>query len=333
MLQHQSSCTKRCLKSPTRRGNSMDKKRPVQLRPYHKTRYTYQKLRVCKHCHNFTVLWEDNCAFCKRHALVPVMELAEQMAKRSLQSDRLLFYIIGLSAVLLSQTFWQIVISFACMAALLVLLWMVQRRMLHTETLHALNKLLRTHKKQIVQGLELNLSTASAAIKEDAQLGYEIVREIAAFIQNDQIRLQQIVLLQSFSLRKDMELELEPLLLDEFSPDLAAYIGEIAKLKRELINSRAIRYLLAHEAKIMQMEQGKQIMIDAAGAAVRKKNYIDTFPDFISRYADGLPKARFLRLYQIVRRNPGLSWNGLRDRVSAIYNEQYRSDPDFQKWD
>ncbi len=311
----------------------MDKKKPVQLRPYSKTRYVYQKLRVCKHCHNFTILWEDSCAFCKRNALVPVMELAEKMAKRSMQSDRLLFYIIGLSAVLLSQTFLQIVISFACMVVLLVWLWLMQSRMLQTETLHALNKFIRSHRIQILEGLDLNKATASAAIKEDAQLGYEIVREIASLVRNDRIRLQQIVLLQSFSLRKDMELELEPLLLDEFDPDLAAYIGEIAKIKRELINSKAIQYLLDHESDILRMEQGRQIMIDAAGAAVRKKKYIDTFPDFISRYAEGLPRFRFLRLYQIVRRNPGLSWNGLRDRVSAIYNEHYRSDPDFQKWD
>ncbi|OIB01912.1 hypothetical protein AK95_03135 [Paenibacillus sp. LC231] len=311
----------------------MDKKKPVQLRPYNKTRYVYQKLRVCKHCHHFTILWEDSCAHCKRNALVPVMELAEKMAKRFMQSDRLLFYIIGLSAVLLSQTFLQIVISFACMVALLVWLWLIQRRVLHSETLHALDKLIRSQRKQILEGLDLNKATASAAIKEDAQLGYEIVREIAFLVRNDRIRLQQIVLLQSFSLRKDMELELEPLLLDEFDPDLAAYIGEIAKIKRELINSKAIQYLLDHESNILRMEQGRQIMIDAAGAAVRKKKYIDTFPDFISRYADGLPRYRFLRLYQIVRRNPGLSWNGLRDRVSAIYNEHYRSDPDFQKWD
>lgn len=311
----------------------MDKKKPVQLRPYNKTRYVYQKLRVCKHCHHFTILWEDSCAHCKRNALVPVMELAEKMAKCSMHSDQLLFYIIGLSAVLLSQTFLQIVISFACMVALLVWLWLIQRRVLHSETLHALDKLIRSQRKQILEGLDLNKATASAAIKEDAQLGYEIVREIASLVRNDRIRLQQIVLLQSFSLRKDMELELEPLLLDEFDPDLAAYIGEIAKIKRELINSKAIQYLLDHESNILRMEQGRQIMIDAAGAAVRKKKYIDTFPDFISRYADGLPRYRFLRLYQIVRRNPGLSWNGLRDRVSAIYNEHYRSDPDFQKWD
>ena len=138
--------------------------------------------------------------------------------------------------------------------------------------MHALDKVIRSQRKQILEGLDLNKATASAAIKEDAQLGYEIVREIAFLVRNDRIRLQQIVLLQSFSLRSDMELELEPPPLDEFDPDLAAYIGEIAKIKRELINSKAIRYLLAHEADILRMEHGRQIMIDAAGAAVRKKN-------------------------------------------------------------
>ena len=106
------------------------------------------------------------------------MELAEKMAKRSMQSDRLLFYIIGLSAVLLSQTFLQIVISFACMVALLVWLWLIQRRVLHSETLHALDKVIRSQRKQILEGLDLNKATASAAIKEDAQLGYEIVRKL-----------------------------------------------------------------------------------------------------------------------------------------------------------
>ncbi|GAE08585.1 hypothetical protein JCM10914_4890 [Paenibacillus sp. JCM 10914] len=219
------------------------------------------------------------------------------------------------------------------MLVLIVLLWQVQRRVLESETFHALDKLFYGHREQILEGLELNKSTAAAAINEDAQLGYEIVREIGSLVQNDPIRVQQIVLLQSFSLRKDMELELESLLLEDFDPDLVDYIGEIAKIKRDLIKSSAIRYLLAHESSILKMKHGRQVMIDAAGAAVRKKKYIDIFPDFIRRYADGLPRSRFLRLYQIVRRNPGLTWNGLRDQVSAIYNEHYRSDPDFQKWD
>ena len=100
------------------------------------------------------------------------------MAKRSMQSDRLLFYIIGLSAVLLGQTFLQIAIAFACMLILLVWLWLIQRRMLHSETLHALDKLIRSHREQILEGLDLNKATASAAIKEDALLGYEIVRKL-----------------------------------------------------------------------------------------------------------------------------------------------------------
>lgn len=311
----------------------MVKKKPVRLRPYYRTRYAYQKLRVCKHCHHFTVLWEDTCANCGRHALIPVMDQAAINAKRSMQTERLAALLLTLVAVLLSQTFLQIAVCLGGGILLTVLLWLLQRRMLPSETRRQLDKLLHGSQRLILEGIYLNLSTASAAIKDDEQIGYEILREIATIVHNDRIRLQQIVLLQSFVLRKDMDLELEPLLIEDFDSDLAAYIGEIAKVKRELIKASAIRYLLIHERYILQMKQGVSIMTAAAGAAVRMKKYVDMYPDFIRRYARSLPRERFLRLYQIVRRNPDQSWDGLRDEVSAIYNEKYRWDPDFQKWE
>lgn len=311
----------------------MVKKKPVRLRPYYKTRYAYQKLRVCKHCHHFTVLWEDTCASCGKNTLVPVMEKAEASAKRSMQNERLISLLITLIAILFSQTFLQIALSLCAGLVLTLLLWAVQRRTLPTETLHQADKLLRNGQRLIPEGLQLNLATASAAIKEDEQMGYEILREIASVVHNDRIRLQQIMLLQTFVLRKDMDLELEPLMLDFFDADLAAYIGEVAKIKRERIKSSAFRYLLIYEREILQMKQGEQIMTAAAGAAVRMKKYVDMYPEFIKNYARGLPKDRFLRLYHTVRRNPNQSWNGLRDEVSAIYNEKYRWDPDFQNWD
>ncbi|GIP28418.1 hypothetical protein J23TS9_35480 [Paenibacillus sp. J23TS9] len=311
----------------------MNKKKPVRLRPYYKTRYTYEKLRVCKHCRSFTVLWEDKCASCGKHMLIPVMEQARINAKRSMQSERLIALLITLAAVLFSQTFLQIILCLLGGIALTALLWWFQRKMLETETKRQLDKLLRSSERRIIEGIYLNLTTASAAIKDDEQLGYEILREIATIVHNDRIRLQQIMLLQTFVLRKDMELELDPLMLDGFEPALAEYIGELAKIKRELVKNRAIRYVLLHEREILRMKNGAGIMTTVAGAAVRMKKYVDSYPDFILRYARQLPQERFLRLYQLVRRNPNQSWNGLRDEVSAIYNEKYRWDPEFQKWE
>jgi len=311
----------------------MNKKKPVRLRPYYKTRYTYEKLRVCKHCRSFTVLWEDKCANCGKHMLIPVMEQARINAKRSMQSERLIALLITLAAVLFSQTFLQIILCLIGGIALTALLWWFQRKMLETETRRQLDKLLRGSERRIIEGIYLNLTTASAAIKDDEQLGYEILREIATIVHNDRIRLQQIMLLQTFVLRKDMELELDTLMLDGFEPALAEYIGELAKIKRELVKNKAIRYVLLHEREILRMKNGAGIMATVAGAAVRMKKYVDSYPDFILRYARQLPQERFLRLYQLVRRNPNQSWNGLRDEVSAIYNEKYRWDPEFQKWE
>ncbi|MGN7359645.1 hypothetical protein ACTHPF_19605 [Paenibacillus sp. SAF-054] len=311
----------------------MNKKKPVRLRPYYKTRYAYEKLRVCKHCRSFTVLWEDKCANCGKHALIPVMDQARINAKRSMQNERLTALLITLAAVLFSQTFLQIVLCLLGGIALTVLLWWIQRKMLDTQTRRHLDKLLRNSERRIIEGIYLNLTTASAAIKDDEQLGYEILREIATIVHNDRIRLQQIMLLQTFVLRKDMELELEPLMLEDFEPALAEYIGELAKIKRELIKGSAIRYVLRYEREILRMKDGAGIMASVAGAAVRMKKYVDAYPEFLLRYARQMPRERYLRLYQLVRRHPNQTWNGLRDEVSAIYNEKFRWDPEFQKWD
>lgn len=189
--------------------------------------------------------------------------------------------------------------------------------MIESETRRQLERLLRSSQRRIIEGIYTNLTTASAAIKDDEQLGYEILREMATIVHNDRIRLQQIMLLQSFALRKDMDLTLEPLMISDFEPALAEYIGELAKIKRELIKHQAIRYVLRYEREILDMKNGVRIMALVAGAAVRMKTYVDAYPDFILRYVRHLPKDRFLRLYRLVRRNPDQTWNGLRNEVSA----------------
>lgn len=311
----------------------MAKKKPLILRPYHKTRYAYEKLRICKHCRFFTVLWEDRCANCGREALIPVMQQARIQAKRSMQNERLIALLITLAAVLFSQTLLQIILCLAGGILLTGLLWWFQRKMIESETRRQLERLLRSSQRRIIEGIYTNLTTASAAIKDDEQLGYEILREMATIVHNDRIRLQQIMLLQSFALRKDMDLTLEPLMISDFEPALAEYIGELAKIKRELIKHKAIRYVLRYEREILDMKNGVRIMALVAGAAVRMKTYVDAYPDFILRYVRHLPKDRFLRLYRLVRRNPDQTWNGLRNEVSALYNEKYRWDPEFQNWD
>ncbi|AOZ92585.1 hypothetical protein [Paenibacillus crassostreae] len=301
----------------------MSKKRAVTLRPYIQTRFAYEKLRVGSHCGHFTALWEEQCNICGKGSLITVTQKATSNVKRSMRNEQLIALLIGLIGIFVSQTFLQMILSAVAVILLVALLWFVQRRMLASEIPLELERLFIQEQVNILEDLKHNRKTAVASLKEDELLTYEMLREISTLVQNDKIRLQQVVLLQSFVLRKDMDLTVEPLLIDGFDPDLAAYIGEIAKIKRDLIKNRSIRYILAYEPYILEMEQGIDILTSVAGAAVRLKTYVETYPDFIRRYASRLPKDRFLRLYRIIRQYPDHPWGKLADEVAIIQKELY----------
>jgi hypothetical protein len=301
----------------------MTKKRAVTFRPYIKTRFAYEKLRMCTHCQHFTSLWEDQCSVCGKGTLITVTEKATSRVKRSMRNEQLIVLFIGLIGVFFSQTFWQMILSAVAVILLIALLWALQRKMLPNEIPLELDKLFEQEQQHILEDLKRNRKTAVAALKEDELLTYEMLREISTLVQNDKIRLQQIVLLQSFVLRKDMDLVIEPLLIDPFDSDMAAYIGEVAKLKRDLIKSHSIRYILAYEPYILEMEHGIEILTSVAGAAIRLKKYVEAYPEFIQRYARRLPKDRFLRLYRLIRQYPNHPWGNLANEVARIHSELY----------
>lgn len=305
------------------------KKKNIVLRPPIKTKYAYEKLRCCKNCHNYTVLMEENCTTCGKPALLPVQELALRAAKRSLSNDLLLTLLLTLIAVAFSPTFQFIAISAVSGAALMALLLFVRRKALPSRTSIELSKMFVRDRDRIANGLVRNLDIAAA--QENEARSYELMREVAVIIRNDHIRKLQILLLQSLVLRKDMDLELEPLLLEDFDPELASYIGELAKIKRELIKDRTFQYVIKYEQQITAMKDGDDILAGVAGAAVRMKRYVLAYSRFLARYARKLPKDRFLRLYRIVTENPDLNWGALQAETARIYEEKYQWDADFQQ--
>ena len=308
----------------------MTKKRAVTLRPYIQTRYAYEKLRICTHCHHFTALWEEQCRVCGKTKLIPVTQKATSIVKKTMRNEQLIALLIGLTGIFFSQSFGQMILCAGAVIILIALLWVVQRRMLPSEVPFALDKLFEREQLHILEDLKSNRKTAVAALKDDELLTYELLREISTLVHNDKIRLQQVVLLQSFILRKDMDLAVEPLLIDEFDSDLAAYIGEVAKIKRDLIKNRSIRYILAYEPYILKMDNGLEILTNVVGAAVRLKKYVETYPEFVQRYARRLSKDRFLRLYRLIRQYPDHPWGHLATEVASIRSELYEWDPDFQ---
>jgi len=310
----------------------MMKKLPILLNPYIKTRYPYNKLKICRSCNHFTVLGDEMCPVCGKSALQQVEARAASMLQRTMWKERLIVLFIMVIGLVMSESTLQSGLCAAGGMLLLALLWTLQRRstpaLLHLQ----LQKIFQKEAYTLFAGLVNDREMAIQVFHNgDKPLAYEMLREIGALVHTDQLRLEQILLLQSFVLRKDMDLMLDPLLMDHFNADLVEYIGELAKIRRDLLKENAFRYVLLHEAQILKMEHGESILVGVAGAAVRMKRYITLYPYLLMRYARKLPKDRFMRLYSIVQSSPQQGSSSLYQEVMDIYNEKYKWDEDFKR--
>lgn len=306
------------------------KKIPVYFRPYHKPRQLYQLVHRCASCQAFTALEEEVCPSCSKASLRPLERQAASRVRRSMQTKRLFALLLGLIGILLSDTFGQLALCAAASILMIGLLWFVQRKTMASEVSRELDQLLQREEEQLAQDLYRDWEHAFSHWDDDKQLTYELLRELRPLIRNDTIRLQQLALLHYFALRKDMELELEPLLLQQYDPLLADYIGEIARIKRDLIKDRTFQYVIHYEPEILGLDNGQDILAGVAGAAVRMKRYVLAYPGLVRRYAHRLPKERLLRLHRMIRQHPNEKWDRVAEEVNRIVHDKYEWDPDFQ---
>ncbi|MFD0958432.1 hypothetical protein [Paenibacillus chungangensis] len=308
------------------------KKTPVTLRPYKRVQESYQKLKICRKCRSFTVLGERACPSCGKQTLVPVEKYAATKVTRSHWRSRALLLLLLGAGLAFADVLWESILLLVVGIALLYLLLTMQKRA--TPALHRiqLEKCFIRHQSGLAAGLNRDHQSAVEVFQQgDKPRTYEMLREIGSLVQNDRLRMEQIMLLQTFRLRKDMDLMLEPLLMESFNAELVAYIGEIARIRRDLIRENTFRYMLQHESQIMKLPNGNAIMALVAGAAVRKQRYMKLYPYLLLRYARLLPKERFLRLYRYVQvQGHATSSTPLRDEVMRIYEEKYKWDPDFE---
>ncbi|GGO00563.1 hypothetical protein GCM10010969_21950 [Saccharibacillus kuerlensis] len=219
-------------------------------------------------------------------------------------SERLFAVLLTLLAMFFAGTPPWIGISAAAGVLLTALLWMSQRRAFEEQVCIRTDQLFARDKDRIRHGLIQDIRAAEGLLEPEPAHAYEMLREVNTLLRNDPIRNLQAELLQSFVLRRDMDLLLEPLIMDGFSPHLAGYIGEVAKLNRELIKESAIRYCIRYEPQIRSLHRGDEILTAVVGAAVRMKRYIELYPEFIRRYTHKLPQDRLDRLREVLSQYP-----------------------------
>jgi len=308
----------------------MNKKKPVTLRSFKVPRYAFDKLRICRHCGRYTALGEERCTKCGRASLSPVEKRAADIAGRKMATRLWLVLLLTLASVYFGSSFQQMALCGAGGLLLLGMLYYTQRQARSSEKLRSLDELLGHNIGIIKEGLEFNRQEAVSVLRENDVLAYEKLRELSILLRGDRIARQRVALLHGFLLRRDMDLELEQLLLKDFEPLLAEYIGEIAKVRPDLIKDRTFRYVQTYEAQILRMEKGSAILAGVAGAAVRMRRYALLYSAFIRRYLQELPRDRFLRLSRLVSANPREAWNGLDEAVVQMIESKYRWDPEFQ---
>ncbi|KTD85167.1 hypothetical protein UQ64_22130 [Paenibacillus etheri] len=287
-------------------------------------------MRICRHCGQYTALGEDRCTKCGKDSLITVEKQAASIAGRKMHTRLLFILLLTLASVYFGNSIEQMMLCGAGGILLAGLLYYTQRKVRQNENLRSLNELLGRGIGIIKEGLEINRQEAVSVLREDDVLAYEKLRELSILLRGDRIARQRIALLHGFLLRKDMDLELEQLLLKDFEPLLAEYIGEIAKVRPDLIKDRTLRYVKNYEVEIRHMNNGMTILTGVAGAAVRMKRYALLYSSMIGRYVQDLPKDRFMRLSKLIAANPHEPWNGLDQRVADIREAKYRWDPEVQ---
>ncbi|WHY85467.1 hypothetical protein QNH39_23095 [Neobacillus novalis] len=306
-------------------------KQAVQLTKKKRTKYRYQKLKMCKKCNRYSVLKDQNCSKCGS-AYVGIERLVKTIFKNRLLTEAmwiLMIVSIGIVAAPTVQTLYYSLIAGLIFCISYVILTFV---FMKSEFFTQLKRLLRADFKRIQSGIQFDSELAKADVKEERLApAYEKLREIGDFIYSDQVKIRRVMVLNEIILRSDMELELEPLIPSTYDKDFVHYALEVLRINRTLITKKCIAYFIHYRDAIV-IDFGMDSLMTVAGTSLRMKLYIVEFSEFIEEFLEYFPKERVLRLCNILYSNPEVDWGGLLEKTKHLVAMKYNYDPDFKRF-
>ncbi|RED76288.1 hypothetical protein DFP98_1125 [Cohnella phaseoli] len=310
----------------------MESKIAVQFRKLKKSTYTFQRLKYCKKCGRYSVLFDEICPDCQSsRTFQSPAEHAYVIHKRSGHTETLLLIALLCLGIVLARDFTQLIAAFSAAVVLLTAYLYLLKRYRVTNEKFYLQKLLIKQVPQIAAGLNRDVESSLEDIKASKfKEGYEKLREIGYFLNNDHIKAYKIFCLSRFFIRKDMQLELETLIPGHFDKLFISYLFEVSQVNKQLIRQSVLDYVVKYRAEIEGLENGKEIMTNVAAAAIRMRHYVDTYSSMIFDYVEGLPKERFLRLCKMLAEHPSLNTVSLSRKCKETVRVRYGFDPDFQ---
>lgn len=192
-----------------------------------------------------------------------------------------------------------------------------------------LDDLVLSDQEKLTEGINEDKRYAQKKIETGHyQEAYEVLRKIGLCIHNNEIKELKLGCLNQFYLRKDMQLEMDSLLPEDFSPLFIRYLTEAIKVQRNLINKNVLDYIIRYEEEIQQ-HFSYEVFINAAGAALRKKQYFIYYQDFIMKYIHGLPKERIIRLCRILQTTNTPEMDKVRDQLYNLIQIKYAGEKEL----
>ncbi|WP_040951456.1 hypothetical protein [Gorillibacterium massiliense] len=311
----------------------MNDKAAVHFSKPHVTATRYERLRLCRKCGAFTALPGDTCSSCgKKTAFMPVAKLGRNAEWIRLAVETSLLLLAVLSAVYLADSGKEKMITAACGAVLLLFSLGLYRFYHPILKMYRLSRAFEKNVAQIAKGLSSDENAAgldydAARYKEC----YEKLREIGHFKLDERIKVNKMVCLGHFVLRKDMDLELESVVPHAYSKLFNLHLWEVSKVNPALIREHTIDYVLRYRWKIDKQEYGPKLLTNVASAALYAKRNLPFCQDLIGDYAAFLPRDRFRRLCQMISGAQGRPYPELVQRVRQIANTHYAGDEEIQR--
>jgi hypothetical protein len=305
-------------------------KQAVQFRKSPRTRYKFQRLRSCKRCGTYTALWNTQCLSCgKASGFLDIPELVKAVSRRAEAADFLLLGGAAALALFTARSLTEAVAAAAAGPAAIALLFWIKRRYTASVRDYRLQKLLIGGNGLIRKGLEHDLTHAVGDIQQKREKdAYEKLREISFLIDNNPIRIRKIMCLQSFFLRRDMDLELATLIPNDCDPHFISYMSEVAKIKPQLVNRQVIDYVIRYRSEIQALNQGSEVLLQIASSILQVKGYVRLYSAYLEDFVGMLPRDALLRLCKVLHEQH--DHPGLLAKVHQTVKLKHEFDPEFQ---
>jgi len=308
----------------------MPTKHAVQFRKTPKNIPAFERLRYCKSCKHYSVLWDDSCEHCGKQNFIPATDHIAALNRKKVHTETLAIITFFCLCILVARSLLEIIIALA--ASLLISgIYIYLRYKYKTSNSRIwFHKTIKQEVPSIRKDLEFDLELAVKQIDEEQyKVAYEMLREIGYLLLDEKIKHHKLWCLFHFIIRKDMDLELDSLIPKSYDPGFVLYLYEVSKVNKSLIKSSALDYVITYRSQIRSLNQHHEMMTSFAGAALRVKQYVHKYQALIKEYVEYLPKDRLLRLCQLLSNSDPRLWPELYSQTVEIVRVKYSYDPEF----